>query len=342
MEPESVGEVELRYANGNWEFGQSDGQVYYIYEGLDPTIGQWDSSCALPNGLGSLPAPCVRPWLAEQKWAQEAQQQSQETTDVVPLDRIRWNLLPRYARTFDGSQATFCVSEGILQQFSGDAILAIDISGTWNGLKFPVGRLDSQPEVVAGYTLRCFEGGQLPATWCFCATLEGALPNQPGGIGAGGTLVAEDLQEVLQLAMQRIRSKGALSMALSMVELSNQKSSDDPSSDTSDTSAVFESLAAVMTHAIFDAGDISESKGTEKTSLEIHLLVDSVLPVLSSRRAIEKVVAKRSRSDDGLGLPVGLTKHWYLRGILKCWFQGVPVPVLEIQKKLPSFRSVEF
>ena len=68
-------------------------QVYYAYEDSNPAVGQWDASSAV---MGSVPAPCVRLWLAEEKLVQEAMKQNHETSpNMVTLDGKKGRHEPR-------------------------------------------------------------------------------------------------------------------------------------------------------------------------------------------------------------------------------------------------------
>ena len=212
------GSIELLLVNGRWEFTKTaatGSKVYYSYESPDPAIGQWDAESVVPapKGLGQTPAPCVRLWLGEQQLADAARQMMPAVSDEPKIDRLRWNLLPRYINdsgsSTNGLKVVYVISQGIIEQFSGDAILVLDFSSSFNASGFTFAA-DSELE-LAGYDLKMFEG--LPSTWSILVSPEATQDlHQPASDpGTSGTL-----QEAVRQVLQFLRAKGAKSLAVSI------------------------------------------------------------------------------------------------------------------------------
>ena len=176
--------VELLQVDQSWEFVAQERRLYSS-SSADPAEGQWDASSVLPDG--QLPAPCVRRCLLEGDLVQQAREGGKE----LQVDRLRFNVLPRYVNTH--SNTSLVVSEGLLEQFAGDAILLVDGPD--------LSALPSEPLEVSG-SIRSFRT-PLPASYCF--VLEAGGLNQP----------EIDLASALGQALEAAKNLRVESLALS-------------------------------------------------------------------------------------------------------------------------------
>eukprot|EP00913_Durusdinium_trenchii_P034169 g31978.t1 len=298
------GKVELLNVNGKWEFAKctdlNTHQIYYSFESPMPAVGQWDASSVVPpaTGLGTLPAPLVRLWLGESRLAEEAQQ-AIPFNDELRVDRLRFNVLPRFVSQ-DASSCTFVVSQGIIEQFSGDAILVVgDVSDSdMSASNFSNNLEPMKPmKLVGGYYLKMLPG--LRATWSVLVTPDGGELNQPE------VSVAPDLQEAIRQACELVISEGAVSIGVShhpAVESSGSKSLEAIISAVVNAFLGLESEKSEKEQLVNkpQAGQSSKASKVhtgrgdgQKPRLEVYFPVD-VAEIVRARKAVEKSLAKQS------------------------------------------------
>ena len=268
--------------DGSWaisckyEQSPSEGcKVYYTQQCAEVDIGQWDSEGV--SSVASLPAPIIRKWLGGERQKHQA---AFRVNSGLQIDEISSNVLPRHLCRLPSEQirGSAMISEGIIEQFCGDAIVIIEADGM-AGLRSFLGGAAEVAAVSASDSMPIIlPAGQLPASLCACIRLTSAQLNQP----TSTAVAQEELQDKMRQAVLDLRAQGAVSIAVRKI------------AETVDlTSLTPELIVSTTMKSILDGNGKVKKPELQSQGLEIHFLV-AAADVPRCRGALEATVAKWS------------------------------------------------